>query len=265
MSVVRDDYEIEKALRDALDNNEFELYFQPQLDVQTMRIESMEALIRWHHPQRGIVMPSEFITAAETSGQIAAIGQWVINTACQQIRDWLDIGLELPVAVNLSPVQFRQKDLVEQINTAVSSAMINPQYLQLEITESTIMEELDSALETLQKLARFGYKISIDDFGTGYSSLEYLKRFPVDHLKIDRAFIKDVNTDPDDAAIVRAAISMAHGMNLKVVAEGVETEEQLFFLRNLRCDMIQGYLLGVPLPAKDAIALIEEKQWRAQA
>ena len=265
VSIARNGYEIENALRYALDNNEFELYFQPQLDVQTLRIEAMEALIRWHHPQHGIISPAEFIPAAEASGQIIDIGKWVINTACQQIRSWLDIGLELPVAVNLSPVQFRQKGLIEQINTAVSSAMINPQYLQLEITESMVMDEVDSALVTMQALTRFGYKIAIDDFGTGYSSLEYLKRFPVNILKIDRAFIMDVNTDPGDAAIVSAAISMAHSMGLQVVAEGVETEEQLLFLRNLRCDMIQGFLLGVPLPAKDAIALIDEKQWKARA
>jgi diguanylate cyclase (GGDEF)-like protein/PAS domain S-box-containing protein len=264
ISAARNDYEIEKALHYALDNNEFELYFQPQLDVQTLRIESMEALIRWHHPQRGLIMPGDFIFAAETSGQIIDIGQWVINAACQQIRNWLDVGLVLPVSVNMSPVQFIQKDLVEQISAAVSSARINPQLLQLEITESTIMEHLDSALETMQTLSRLGHKISIDDFGTGYSSLEYLKRFPVDSLKIDRAFIKDVNTDSGDAAIVRAAISMAHGMDLKVVAEGVETEEQLLFLRNLHCDMIQGYLLGGPLPAKDAITLIDEKQWQGR-
>ncbi len=264
VSAARNEYEIEKALRYALDNNEFELYFQPQLDVQTLRIESMEALIRWHHPQHGLILPSDFISVAETSGQIIDIGQWVINTACQQIRDWLDVGLVLPVAVNLSPVQFRQKDLVEQISTAVSSAGISPQLLQLEITESTTMEHLDSAMQTMQTLSRIGHQIAIDDFGTGYSSLEYLKRFPVDSLKIDRAFIKNVITDSGDAAIVRAAISMAHGMDLKVVAEGVETEEQLLFLRNLRCDMIQGYLLGEPLPASEAIALIDEKQWRGR-
>jgi diguanylate cyclase (GGDEF)-like protein/PAS domain S-box-containing protein len=265
VSDARGDYEIENALRYALENDEFELYFQPQLDVQTLRIESMEALIRWHHPQRGLVMPGDFISAAETSGQIVDIGQWVINAACQQIRNWLDVGLALPVAVNLSSVQFHRKGLVEQINTAVSSARINPELLQLEITESMIMEHLDSALETMQALSRLGYKISIDDFGTGYSSLEYLKRFPVDNLKIDRAFIKDVDTDQGDAAIVRATISMAHSMDLRVVAEGVETEEQLIFLRNLRCDMIQGYLLGVPLPAREALALIDERQWQTMA
>jgi diguanylate cyclase (GGDEF)-like protein len=265
VSAARSDYETEKALRYALENDEFELYFQPQLDVQTLRIESMEALIRWNHPQRGLVMPGDFISAAEASGQIIDIGQWVINAACQQIRTWLDVGLALPVAVNLSPLQFHQEDLVEQINAAVSSARINPQLLQLEITESMIMEQLDSALETMQTLSRLGYKISIDDFGTGYSSLEYLKRFPADNLKIDRAFIKDVDTDQGDAAIVRAAISMAHSMDLRVVAEGVETEEQLIFLRNLRCDMIQGYLLGVPLPAREALALIDERQWQTMA
>jgi EAL domain-containing protein (putative c-di-GMP-specific phosphodiesterase class I) len=169
------------------------------------------------------------------------------------------------VAVNLSPVQVRQEDLVEQINAAVSSARISPKLLQLEITENMIMEHLDSTPETMQALDSLGYKISIDDFGTGYSSLEYLKRFPVDSLKIDRTFINGIDTDPDNAAIVRAAISMAHSMGLKVVAEGVETEEQLLYLHKLRCDLIQGYLLGRPMPAKDAIALLDEKQWQGMA
>jgi diguanylate cyclase (GGDEF)-like protein/PAS domain S-box-containing protein len=265
VSIAKTGYEIENALRYALENNEFELYFQPQLAIKTLRIESMEALIRWHHPQHGIVPPSEFIPAAEISGHIIEIGKWVINAACQQIRSWLDIGLEMPVAINISPVQFRQKDLLEQINAAVSSAKIDPNYLQLEITESMVMEDVVRAQEIMQDLSRLGYRISIDDFGTGYSSLEYLKRFPVDFLKIDRAFIQDVHTDPGDAAIVSAAISMAHSMGLLVVAEGVETEEQLLFLRSLQCDMIQGFLLGVPLPAKDAVALVDERQWKAQA
>ena len=265
VSTVRNDYEIEKAIRFALDNDEFELYYQPQLDVQSLRIHSVEALIRWNHPQRGFISPGEFIPAAEATGLIVNLGEWVIKEACQQIRSWLDAGLELPVAINLSPVQFRQPGLAEQITTAVSTARIDPQHLHLEITEGVIMEELDSALETLTALSRLGYKISVDDFGTGYSSLEYLKRFPVDILKIDRAFIKEVEKDADDAAIVRATISMAHGMDLKVVAEGVENEEQLLFLRNLHCDMVQGFLLGRPLPAKDIVALIDEKQWQAQA
>ena len=264
VSVARNDYETEKALRYALENNEFELYFQPQLDVQSLRIEAMEALIRWHHPKRGMIMPGEFIPLAEKTGLIIEIGNWVIKAACQQIRTWKDGGYSLPVAINLSPLQFRHKDLVEQINTAVSSARINPKDLQLEITENMIMDDIDNSMEIMQALSRLGYMISIDDFGTGYSSLEYLKRFPVANLKIDRAFIMNVDTDPNDAAIVRAAIAMAHDMGLKVVAEGVETEEQLLFLRNLRCDKIQGFLLGVPMPASEAISLVDEKQLSGQ-
>jgi len=167
------------------------------------------------------------------------------------------------VAVNISAIQFRHKGLIEQINNAVASARINPDSLELEITESTIMENVNHALETMEVLRQYGHRITIDDFGTGYSSLEYLKRFPVSTIKIDRAFIKNVDEDQSDAAIVRAAVTMAHGMNMKVVAEGVENERQLFFLRNLRCDMVQGYLLGYPLPASEALVLVDENTGRS--
>jgi diguanylate cyclase (GGDEF)-like protein len=260
ISTVMQDYEIEKDLCRALQAKEFEMYFQPQLDLANLRIISMEALIRWHHPERGMVSPAEFIPVAEASGLIVDIGRWVINAAASQVRSWLDSGIALPVAVNISAIQFRNKDLIEQIRNAVASARINPEYLELEITESTIMENVEYALETMQDLRKIGHRITIDDFGTGYSSLEYLKRFPVSNIKVDRTFVKNVDTDPSDAAIVRAAVTMAHGMNIKVVAEGVENEQQLFFLRNLHCDMVQGYLLGHPLPAAEALALIDEKQ-----
>ena len=258
ISEIKQDYEIEKDLRRALLADEFELYFQPQLDLESLKIISMEALIRWHHPERGMVSPAEFIPVAEASGLIVNIGQWVIDTACRQIRSWLDAGIVMPVAVNISAIQFRHKDLINQINNAVASAKINPDTLELEITESTIMEDVDHGLKTMQVLRKYGHRITIDDFGTGYSSLEYLKRFPVSTIKIDRTFVRNVNEDQSDAAIVRAAVTMAHGMNMKVVAEGVENEQQLFFLRNLRCDMVQGYLLGYPLPAAEAIALLDE-------
>ncbi|MGB5539519.1 MAG: diguanylate cyclase [Gammaproteobacteria bacterium] len=263
ISTVRQDYEIEKDLRRALQANEFELYFQPQLDLASLKVVSMEALIRWHHPERGMVSPAEFIPVAEASGLIVNIGQWVIETACRQIRIWLDEGIVLPVAVNISALQFRHKSLIEQIRNAVASARINTDCLELEITESTIMENVGHALETMEVLRKYGHRITIDDFGTGYSSLEYLKRFPVSTIKIDRAFIKNVDEDQSDAAIVRAAVTMAHGMNMKVVAEGVENEQQLFFLRNLRCDMVQGYLLGQPLPASEALALVDENHRQA--
>lgn len=259
ISNVQQDYELEKELRRAIEDKQFELYFQPQLDLVSLKIISMEALIRWHHPEKGMISPADFIPVAESSGLIVRIGQWVIESACRQIRGWLDAGMVLPVSVNISAIQLRQVDLVEQINSAVARARINPEYLELEITESTVMENMDFALETMQTLKRLGYRITIDDFGTGYSSLEYLKRFPVSNIKIDRSFIRHVDSDPDDAAIVRATISMAHGMGMKVVAEGVENEQQLFFLRNLRCDMVQGYLLGHPLPAGEAINLIDQK------
>jgi diguanylate cyclase (GGDEF)-like protein/PAS domain S-box-containing protein len=259
ISAVQQNYELENDLRHAVTAGDFELYFQPQLDMVSHKIVSMEALIRWRHHRNGMIFPADFIPVAESTGMIVEIGEWVINAACRQIRLWQDAGILLPVSVNISAKQFRHEGLVEQINNAVAAAGIDPEYLEFEITESTIMENLEFALKAMKKLRKLGYRFAIDDFGTGYSSLEYLKRFPVSVVKIDRAFIKQVNRDPDDAAIVRAAIAMAHGMNMKVVAEGVENEKQMFFLRDLNCDMVQGYLLGYPLPAGEAIASIGDE------
>jgi diguanylate cyclase (GGDEF)-like protein/PAS domain S-box-containing protein len=257
-SSVRRDYQIENELRYAIENEELELYFQPKLDINTLKIESMEALIRWNHPDTGTRNPGEFISAAESSGLINPMGKWVMDAACRQVREWLDSGHKLPVSINLSPVQFRQPDLVEQINDAIAKAKIDPALIELEITENAIMENVEAAMDTMNTLSGFGYPISIDDFGIGYSSLEHLRRYPFDILKIDRCFIKEIDGGDSELAIARAIVEMAHSMGLRVVAEGVETESQLFALREINCDMIQGFLLGKPLPAKDAIKLVEE-------
>ena len=259
-SSLRRNYQIEHELRYAIENEELELYFQPKLDIRTLKIESMEALVRWNHPDTGMRNPGEFISAAESSGLINPMGKWIMDQACRQVRQWLDQGYELPVSINISPVQFRQPDLVEQINDAVAKAKIDPAYIELEITENAILENVEVAMETMKTLSGFGYPISIDDFGVGYSSLEHLKRYPFDILKIDRCFVQEIDLGESEVAIARAIVEMAHTMNLRVVAEGVETESQLAVLREIKCDMIQGFLLGKPLPARDAIQLVKDNE-----
>ena len=263
--MVRRDYQVENELRYAIENDELELYYQPKLDITSLKIESMEALIRWNHPELGLRYPGEFIAAAEASGLINPMGEWVMGAACRQVRAWQDAGYEMPVSINLSPIQFRQQDLVEQINGAVAAARIDPRLIELEITENAIMENVDAAMLIMDALSRFGYQISIDDFGVGYSSLEHLKRYPLDILKIDRCFVKEINLGESELAIARAIVDMSHTMGLRVVAEGVETEEQLFALRDIGCDMIQGYLLGPPLPAQGAIKLVDENSYQLAA
>jgi EAL domain-containing protein (putative c-di-GMP-specific phosphodiesterase class I) len=243
---------LENDLRRAVGRREFELHYQPKADVADGRVVGMEALIRWRHPHRGLLFPDEFVPLAEDTGLIVPIGQWVINEACAQNKAWQSAGLhELRVAVNISGMQFRQKDLLDTIAHALASSGLAPECLEVEITESVVMQNPSEAIVTLEKLSKMGVQISIDDFGTGYSSLSYLKRFPIDKLKIDRSFIRDISSDIDDAAIVRATIGLAHNMRLRVVAEGVETEDQLQFLRSLGCDEYQGYYKSKPLSAAD--------------
>lgn len=209
----------------------------------------MEALLRWRHPTRGLVAPDEFIPLAEDTGLIVSIGRWVIQEACAQNMEWQKAGLpKLSVAVNISGVQFRQKDLLDTVAHALASSALPPECLEVEITESVVMQNASEAIVTLEKLSTMGVQVSIDDFGTGYSSLSYLKRFPIDKLKIDRSFIRDISNDMEDAAIVRATIGLAHNLRLKVIAEGVETKDQLDFLRSLGCDEFQGYYKSKPLP-----------------
>jgi diguanylate cyclase (GGDEF)-like protein len=241
---------LENDLRSALKRREFELHYQPKVAVSESRIVGMEALIRWRHPKKGLIPPVEFIPLAEETGLIVPIGKWVIEEACAQNKAWHDKGLpKLRVAVNISGVQFRQKDLLASINGALTRSGLAPEFLEIEITETVVMQNASEAIVTLEHLKRAGVLISIDDFGTGYSSLSYLKRFPINTLKIDRSFIRDVSEDLDDAAIVRAIIGLAHNLRLKVVAEGVENEHQLQFLHSLGADEYQGYYMSRPLPA----------------
>jgi diguanylate cyclase (GGDEF)-like protein len=243
---------LENDLRRALGRRELELYYQPKVDVGNNRVVGMEALIRWRHPHRGLLLPDEFIPLADDTGLIVPIGRWVITEACAQNKAWQSAGLhELRVAVNISSAQFRQKDLLDTVAHALAASSLAPECLELEIGESVVMANPSEAIVTLEKLSQIGVQIAIDDFGTGYSSVNYLKRFPIDNLKIDRSFIRDVSSDMDDAAIVRATIGLAHNLRLRVVAEGVETEDQLQFLRSLGCDEYQGYYKSKPVPAAE--------------
>lgn len=241
---------LENSLRHALERDEFALHYQPQVDISSGQIVGMEALLRWQHPELGLVCPSDFIPLAEDTGLIVPIGEWVLHTACAQNKKWHEEGWpSMRISVNLSARQFEQLQLVEIITEALSETGLAPEQLELELTESAIMKNTETAIETLHRIKKTGVRIAIDDFGTGYSSLSYLKQLPIDVLKIDRSFVCESTTAPDDAAIVMAIIGLAHTLNLKVIAEGVETEEQLAFLRLLKCDEIQGYLCSRPLAA----------------
>jgi diguanylate cyclase (GGDEF)-like protein/PAS domain S-box-containing protein len=244
---------LENSLRLALDRQELFLEYQPQMDMNTGRVTGLEALLRWQHPELGLVPPDKFIRIAENSGLIMPIGEWVLSTACWQARKWQDAGLPpVPVAVNVSAVQFRQEGFREFIRRVLHETGLASQYLELELTESLLLSNADVRFQVLQDLKAMGLKLAIDDFGTGYSSFSYLKHFPVSKLKIDRSFVSDVAVNPDDAAITAAIISMAKSLNLKVIAEGVENEAQMSFLRAHHCDEIQGYYFSRPLSA-DAV------------
>jgi len=238
----RERLNLESELRRALPMKQFEVHYQPKIDVATGRMNSVEALLRWRHPVRGLVGPMEFIPIAEESGLILSIGEWVLNEACRQARQWQREGLPfLRVAVNISPIHFRQSKFLEIVQAALRDNDLEPQYLEIELTETTVMDHAENSINILEELSRMGVIVSIDDFGTGYSSMSYLRRFPIDKLKIDRSFINDMTTSSDAASIVKAIISLAHGLRLKVVAEGVETAEQLQHLRELGCDQFQGF------------------------
>ncbi|MFN4063001.1 MAG: putative bifunctional diguanylate cyclase/phosphodiesterase, partial [Parazoarcus communis] len=244
---------LESELRRALERNEFIVYYQPQLDVHSGEITGMEALLRWNHPEHGLVPPDRFIPIAEDSGLILPIGAWVLRAACAQARTWRDSGLlDVQMAVNLSARQFDQQDLPELVASVIDGTGLPPDRLELELTESLVMRDPERSSETLSRCKALGLKIAVDDFGTGYSSLAYLRRFPIDRLKIDRSFIKDVVDEPDDAAIAQTIIAMAHSLRLTVVAEGVEDEAQLRLLQRWDCDIYQGFLSSRPQPA-DAI------------
>jgi EAL domain-containing protein (putative c-di-GMP-specific phosphodiesterase class I) len=245
-----DRVKLEADLHRALQRQQFALHYQPKFNAGMQRIHSAEALIRWLHPERGLVCPERFIPLAEESGLIVPIGEWVLHEACRQVRSWQDQGLPpLRVAVNISGVQFRRVDLVDTVGRALDNAGIDPRYLEIELTETAVMSDPEESVDTLQRLSRMGVIVSVDDFGTGYSSMSYLRRFPIDKLKIDRSFITNVLTSTDDAAIVQAIISLAHSLRLKVVAEGVESAEQVQFLQKHGCDHYQGYYFSKPVDA----------------
>ncbi|ARU32722.1 hypothetical protein CAP31_14260 [Sulfuriferula sp. AH1] len=249
---VVDHLQIRNGLRQALEKGGLSLYFQPQISLSNGAVVGAEALLRWQHPQLGMLPPGRFISVAEDSGLIVPIGDWVLQEACRQAMAWQQAGLpELVIAVNLSAVQFKRGDLEQSVTRALTESGLNPALLELELTESILIQDAEKVLSRLRRLKALGVKLSIDDFGTGYSSLSYLKRFEVDKLKIDQSFIRDMADDPNDAAIVRAIIQMARSLNLKTIAEGVEDERQLSLLRLQYCDEIQGYYFARPMPADE--------------
>jgi diguanylate cyclase (GGDEF)-like protein len=248
---------MQEGLRDAVARSEFQLLYQPKVDLHSGKVIGIEALIRWHHPVRGMVPPAQFIPIAEETGLIVPIGEWVLRTACKQNKAWQDAGMPaISVSVNVSARQFKEKDLVRRVAHALEESGLDAQYLELELTEGLIMQDIESALKTMRALQAMGVQISIDDFGTGYSSLSALKTFPIVRLKIDKAFVDGIASNEDDKAIARAVISMGHQLNLKIIAEGVETEQQLAFLRANNCDEMQGYLFSQPVTAENIPALL---------
>ncbi len=254
-------FNLERDLRRALERKEFLLHYQPKLDASRRKIIGMEALIRWNHKERGMIAPVKFIPMAEDTGLIIPIGEWVLHTACFQAKTWLDTGFKnVNMAVNISARQFEQKDLPGMVERALREASLSPQYLELEVTESMVMRKPEEAIAFLGTLKDMGMSVSIDDFGTGYSSLNYLRKLPVDSVKIDRSFIVNVTANPEDAAIVKGIVALAHSLDLKVIAEGVETEEQFAFLREAECDEVQGYLFSKPVPAEEFSTLLKQEE-----
>ncbi|QRG69653.1 EAL domain-containing protein [Brevibacillus choshinensis] len=253
---------IQNELNRALALGELTLYYQPQVNAKDGAIVGMEALIRWNHPERGLVSPDQFIAVAEETGLIVPIGEWVLRTACQQNKEWQNQGLPpIRVAVNLSARQFLKKDFTQMVASTLEATGLSPQYLELEITESTMID-VHRASNTLAELKQLGVHIAIDDFGTGYSSLSYLKEFPLNRLKIDRSFVRDMKKSPGNRAIVSTIISMAHNLELNVIAEGVETDDELAFLQENLCEEVQGYLFSRPLPRDEVTTFMEEQKRR---
>lgn len=250
---------LENDLRKAIERNELLLYYQPRIDVQTGNIVSMEALVRWEKPDEGLVSPAEFIPVAEDTGLIIPMGKWILRTACSQNKAWQESGLPpICVSVNISGKQFQQDNFIPTILDALKSSYLDPRYLELEITENVLMHNAKITIDMLSTFKKMGIRISMDDFGTGYSSFSYLKRFPLDIIKIDKSFIEDIPENTDTATIVTAILSMAHSLNLTVVGEGVETRQQLDFLRDYECDEVQGFYFSRPLPAKKVTEMLEK-------
>jgi EAL domain-containing protein (putative c-di-GMP-specific phosphodiesterase class I) len=254
---------LETSLRKAIFKNEFVVHYQPKMNLASNRITSVEALVRWQHPTMGLLPPADFIPLAEETGLISAIGELVLERSCRQAHKWQKQGLgEICVSVNPSAHQFRKGNVAETIDRVLSTTELSPHLLELELTESLIMEDMEQNIELLQQLRSRGVELALDDFGTGYSSLSYLKRFPVDTLKIDRSFIMELDKNPGDAAITRAIIDMAHSLKMNVIAEGVETADHLSILRDMHCDSIQGYLISRPVPESELLELLHTQAYR---
>jgi len=250
-------FALESSLRLALERDELELHYQPQRELSSGRLIGVEALLRWHHPERGLIGPDRIIPVAEDAGLMVSMGSWLLRTACHQARDWMDAGLPpMKMAVNLSGKQITRDDLPEIVAGALEYGGLAPEHLELEITESFVMHQPELAIGTLDRLRAMGVTLAIDDFGTGHSSLSHLKRIPAQVLKIDRSFVRDMPTDPNDEAIARAIVAVGHALGLKVIAEGIENSQQAEVLRDAGCDAGQGYLFGYPAPADDAYALL---------
>ena len=248
---------LENELRQSMKDHHFQLYYQPKIDTNTGAVIGMETLLRWNHPVQGFISPAKFIPVAEETGLIVPLGEWVLRTACEQLSEWQKNGLPpLKLAVNLSVAQFRQKNLIKNIKYILNDSKLDPQLLELELTESMLMENVEASIVQLEELKSIGISLSIDDFGTGYSSLSYLKRFPIETLKIDQSFIREVTVNSNDAAIVNATIALGHKLGLTIVAEGVETLEQVHFLQAENCDQLQGYYFSKPLPADEFIEFV---------
>jgi diguanylate cyclase (GGDEF)-like protein len=260
-SATQEKVKLESDLHTALENGELELHYQPKVNTKSGLVHGAEALLRWRHPLRGMISPADFIPIAEECGLIGPIGKWVVNEACRQARAWQLSGLPpLRVAVNLSASQYRQGNIVDMIRSALVNADLEARFLEVELTESAVMSDPEESVGILERLSEMGVLVSVDDFGTGYSSMSYLRRFPIDKLKIDRGFISEVMSRPEDASIVRAIISLAHSLRLKVVAEGVESSEQLDFLKVLGCDQYQGFHFSAAVPALEFEQLIRSQR-----
>jgi EAL domain-containing protein (putative c-di-GMP-specific phosphodiesterase class I) len=263
-ALARENLNLENQLRHAIENGEFELHYQPQHDLQSNAIVGVEALIRWNRPGQGMIAPLKFIPVAEMSGLIVPIGEWVMQEACRQAQDWQQRGADpISVAVNVSARQFKDPEFVTKIAQCLESTGLDPHLLELELTESIVMEDPVNNAARLNKIRDLGVSISIDDFGTGYSSLSYLRQFPIDTLKIDRSFVRDVHIDTHNAAIVTAILAMAHQLQIGVVAEGIETNEQQEFLAKHGCGIGQGYYFSKPVPAADCEKLFDRRPARA--
>jgi EAL domain-containing protein (putative c-di-GMP-specific phosphodiesterase class I) len=251
---------LDTEMRAAIENDEFELHYQPAFNIKTNEVAGFEALIRWQHPELGLLMPNQFIPIAEHTGFIGSLGDWVVRTACEQIKQWEVQGLgPVRIAMNLSAVQLRSEDLDKDIEKIIADVGVDPNLVELEVTETALMADVQHAQRVLHNIRDLGVQIAIDDFGTGYSSLSHLKHFVIDKIKIDKSFIDDVTRDKRDAAVVGATIAMAKLLDATVVAEGVETQAQLEFLRKRQCDHVQGYLLSRPLTLEKASELLEKE------